>query len=61
MMGEWPPLLKYQQMEFLDSVYKNGFRQYRVSFYWTPKEKNEGYLLVPDGSEKMPAVITVYY
>ena len=37
--------------------------QYRVSFYWTPDEKTEGYLLVPEGSARrnMPAVITVYY
>jgi len=61
MMGEWPPLLKDQQMEVLDSTRREGFTQFRVRFTWIPDEETEGYLLVPDGKEKKPAVITVYY
>lgn len=60
-MGEWPLLLKDQQMQFLDSTKKEGFTQYRVRFNWTPDEETEGYLLVPNSKQKMPAVITVYY
>lgn len=61
MMGDWPPLLKDQQMQFLDSVRRDGFTQYRIKFHWTPNEETEGYLLLPDGAGKKAAVITVYY
>jgi hypothetical protein len=62
LLGEWPPLLTDQKLKVLDSVRKDGFMQYRVSFRWTPGEVTEGYLLVPTGgSGKRPAVITVYY
>ena len=60
-MGEWPPLLKGQQMKITDSVRRDGFTQYRVRFNWTPNEETQGYLLVPDGKGKKPAVIIVYY
>ena len=63
LMGEWPPLLEDQRLQILDSTRKDGFTQYRVSFFWTPVERTEGYLLIPDVDPhiKMPAVITVYY
>lgn len=61
LMGEWPPLLKDQEMKIIDSVRRDGFMQYRVKFVWTPNEETEGYLLLPDGEGKRPAVITVYY
>jgi dienelactone hydrolase len=61
MMGEWPPLLKKQKLQFVDSTHKDGFTQYRVSFKWLPSEKTKGYLSVPDSGGKKPAVITVYY
>jgi hypothetical protein len=61
MMGEWPPLLKDQEMRFVDTVRKEGYTQFRISFKWLPNEETEGYLLVPDGKGKKPAVITVFY
>ena len=61
MMGEWPPLLKDQEMKILDSARRDGFMQYTVQFYWTPNEQTKGYLLIPDGEAKKPAVITVFY
>ncbi len=61
MMGAWPPLLTGQKLEILDSVRRDGFTQYRVRFYWTPNRQTKGYLLIPDGKGKKPAVITVYY
>lgn len=60
-MGKWPPLIKNQKIEILDSSRRDGFTQYRVRFYWMPDEKTEAYLLVPDGGGKKPAVVTVYY
>jgi len=61
LMGEWPPLLKDQEMKILDSTHREGFTQYRVEFNWTANEKTKGYLLTPDNIGKKPAVITVYY
>lgn len=63
LMGKWPPLIKDQEMQILDSTHRGDVMQYRVSFFWTPDERTEGYLLIPDGdrNRKMPAVITVYY
>lgn len=61
MMGEWPPLLKNEKFEILDSVHRDGFTQYQVKFYWTPNQQTKGYLLIPDGKGERPAVITVYY
>jgi hypothetical protein len=63
LMGEWPALMTDQRMEILDSTHREDFTQYRVRFYWTPKEQTHGYLLIPDGArkQKRPAVISVYY
>lgn len=62
MMGNWPPLIKDQEMEILwKSTRNDGYSEYRVSFFWTPNEKTEGYLLIPDGDGIKPAVITVFY
>ena len=61
MMGAWPPFLKNQRMRFIDSVEKDGYMQFRISFNWLPDEETEGYLLVPHGAGKKPAVISVFY
>ena len=61
MMGEWPPLLKDQRMIFTDSIKKTGYTQYSIKFRWLPNEETEGYLLVPDGEGKKPAVVSVFY
>ena len=60
-MGEWPELLKGQELEIIDTLRRENFFQYRVRFRWTPNEYTEGYLLIPDGEKPKPAVITVYY
>ena len=63
LLGAWPELITNQKLEIVDSVRKDGYTQYRVRFFWTPMERTQGYLLVPNTntSEKRPAVITVYY
>lgn len=61
LMGQWPPLSEDQEMKIVDSLYRDGLTQYRVQFFWAPAEATEGYLLVPRGKGKRPAVITVYY
>lgn len=61
MMGKWPPLLENQKPVLSGAIKKEGFTQYNIEFEWLPGQKTRGYLLVPDGKGKMPAVITVYY
>lgn len=61
LMGKWPALITDQKLEFLDSIRKDGYTQYKIRFSWVPGQKTNGYLMVPDGKGKKPAVITVYY
>ena len=48
-------------MEIIETMQKDGYRHHRIRFKWLPDQETEGYLLIPDGKGKKPAVITVYY
>lgn len=61
LMGEWPPVIKNQRLEIVETVRREDFTQHRVRFYWTPNQQTEGYLLIPDKTGKKPAIITVFY
>ncbi|HLT06913.1 MAG TPA: acetylxylan esterase [Cyclobacteriaceae bacterium] len=61
MMGEWPPIMEYQKMEFLSSTKRENFTQHQIRFEWVPGQSTTGYLLVPEGEGPFPAVITVFY
>jgi hypothetical protein len=61
MMGKWPPFVKNQKLEILETTKKEGYMLYRIRFNWLPDQKTEGFLFIPDGKGKKPAVITVYY
>jgi hypothetical protein len=61
MMGNWPELLKNQEMEILDTQPRENFIQHRIRFEWVPGQYTEGYLLVPQGEQPKPAVVTVFY
>ncbi len=61
MMGEWPALIADQKLEIFGSEKREHFIQYKVRFYLLPGKKTEGYLLIPNGKGKKPAVITVFY
>ncbi len=61
LLGAWPELITDQELEVLNQTRRENFAQMKVRFRWTPNEYTEGYLLVPDGAGKRPAVITVYY
>ncbi|MCB1078470.1 MAG: dienelactone hydrolase family protein [Verrucomicrobiae bacterium] len=61
LMGVWPEVIANPEVEILESTRRENFTQHRVRFLWTPTEKTTGYLLIPDGQGKRPAVLTVYY
>jgi hypothetical protein len=61
LLGEWPPLITDQDLEVVGSERRENFTQHKIRLRWTPDEVTNGYLLVPDGDGKRPAVITVYY
>ncbi len=61
MMGKWPPFLKNQKFKVIATKQRHGFTQYTVTFDWLPNQRTQGYLLVPPGKGKKPAVIVVFY
>ena len=61
LMGTWPALITEPKLEVLEEQRRENFRQLKVRFLWTPNELTTGYLLIPDGEGKRPAVLTVYY
>ncbi|HOO98719.1 MAG TPA: sialidase [Bacteroidales bacterium] len=60
-MGEWPPFIRHQKMQILETSVNEGIIQHKIRFLLLPGQYTEGYLLVPAGKGKRPAVITVYY
>jgi len=60
-MGKWPPLIEKPQFRFVDSVRKDNYTEYKVSFEWRKGELSSGYLLVPDGPKRKAAVLIVFY
>ncbi len=60
-MGEWPDVITNQKLEILETIKRENFTQHKVRFYWLPNEQTEGYLLIPEGKGKKPAVISVFY
>jgi hypothetical protein len=61
LLGSWPPLIEDPKVEILESIRRDKILQHRIRFQWTPTEFTTGYLLIPDGEGKRPAVLTVYY
>lgn len=61
LLGAWPPVIEDPEVEILGAERREDFMQHEVRFRWTPTEETTGYLLVPDGDGKRPAVLTVYY
>ena len=61
MMGPWPEMVTKPAVEILDTTHRENFVQYHIRFAWRSDEKTEGYLLVPAGKAKKPAVIIVFY
>lgn len=61
LMGPWPPLLERPGLEVLSRTHRDNFDQRRVRLEIAPGQTGEGWLLVPDGAGRKPAVLVVYY
>jgi len=61
LMGHWPPLITEPHVEVLEVTRRENFEQRRIRFRWTPDEMTTGYLLIPDGEGRRPAVLTLFY
>ena len=61
LLGQWPKLITEPKVVVLETKRRENFRQLKVRFKWTPGESTTGYLLIPDGKGKRPAVVTVFY
>ena len=61
LLGQWPALITEPKVQVLGEKRRENFRQITVRFKWTPVEFTTGYLLIPEGKGKRPAVVTVFY
>ena len=62
-MGQWPPVNEKPQVQWLEKVRPEGenFVRHKVRLGITPKHETDGYVLVPDGEGRRPAVLVVFY
>ncbi|HEY3899084.1 MAG TPA: prolyl oligopeptidase family serine peptidase [Chthoniobacter sp.] len=60
-MGPWPPLLDKPQLTILDRVARESFTQSHIIVEIAPGRMSAGYLLVPKGQPRFPAVVVPYY
>ncbi|RYD68222.1 MAG: hypothetical protein EOP84_30075, partial [Verrucomicrobiaceae bacterium] len=60
-MGRWPSLLTEPIMLVLEEVQREDFTQRRVRIQIAPGQTTDGYLLIPRGKAKFPAVLVPFY
>jgi dienelactone hydrolase len=61
LMGSWPAVLEKPKVEVLAQSRRDNFTQYRVRLEIAPRQTGEGWLMIPEGPERKPAVLVVYY
>jgi len=61
LMGPWPPVLTSARIEVLGDSRRETFTQRRVRLEIAPRQRTEGWLLVPDGTGPFPAVFVPFY
>ena len=61
MMGPWPEVIEDPKVDYLESERRENFTQQRIRFLLMPEHFTESYLLTPDGEDRRPAVVVVYY
>lgn len=60
-MGPWPRLLKTPRLNILEKTPRENFTQCRIEVEIAPGRMSTGYLLIPAGQPKFPAVFVPYY
>jgi dienelactone hydrolase len=60
-MGPWPALIENPRMVILDRAQRENFIQCRIEIEIAPGQMSRGYLLIPEGKPKFPAVFVPYY
>ncbi len=60
-MGSWPAPVEDQTMEVLETAQIDDLERRKVRIEVAPDRTTEGYLLVPNGEGRRPAVLVVYY
>jgi dienelactone hydrolase len=61
-LGPWPPLVDRPALKTLEKVERSGYTECRVQVQASPEGKwVEGYLLLPRGSGRFPAVLVPFY
>ena len=61
-LGRWPPLLQHPTVTRLETVERDGYREEHVRIQVSEKGRVvDGYLLVPPGERKFPAVLVPFY
>ncbi len=61
MLGPWPPLIAEPSIEVVQTEARENFRQERVRVQAASELLLDGYLLVPEGAQRRPAVLVVFY
>lgn len=60
-MGAWPPLVERPTLETIEETRRENFTQRKVRVQVGPEDVVEGFLLIPDGAKKSPAVFVPFY
>ncbi len=60
-MGPWPELIAHPKLEILSSTNRDNFIQHRVKVQYATNQFHEGYLLIPTGKGKFPAILVPFY
>ena len=61
LMGEWPLVIEKPAVETLSETRRDNIIHRRVRIQLAPNLTGEGWLLVPEAKEPLPAVLVVYY
>jgi hypothetical protein len=60
-MGAWPAVIDRPKIEIIQSAARENFTQHKVRVEIAAGQTADGYLLVPGGEGKRPAVFVPYY
>ena len=60
-MGSWPALLEKPRLTILEKTPRENFTQCKIEVEVAAGRMSAGYLLIPNGTPKFPAVFVPYY